>query len=422
MSTPPANTEGSPAGATGRTSYQVLLVALLSLNFGVVFFDRNALNFMMPFIQPELHLSNTRVGALAAALALSWALSGLFLGRISDVLGKRKVILVVCTVVFSCASLLSGIAVSFAFLLGARLIMGMAEGGVLPISQTLIAAEVHPARRGLAMGVTQNFGAALLGNFLGPVVVVAVATAVGWRSACYLTAAPGLLMAALIGLLVIEPAPAKVAQAAPRKRDMLREVFVHRNVIVCTVMSVLLVAFLMVFYSFMPLVLITVRGFDRSTMSWLMATYGLSSIAYAVLVPGASDLVGRRPVTVIVAAVSTILPLAALFSNGPVWQLFGLFALGSVISGIFPICMATIPAETVPPRLIATVMGVTMGAAEILGGVFGPVVTGMIADHYGLRATLWVLVSLTIAMSLLALALTETAPALPSPLRRSLGA
>jgi MFS family permease len=200
---------------------------------------------------------------------------------------------------------------------------------------------------------------------------------------------------------------------------MLREVFAHRNVIVCTIMSVLLVAFLMVFYSFMPLVLITVRGFDRSTMSWLMATYGLSSIGYAVLVPGASDIVGRRPVTVIVAAISTILPLSALFSSGPVWQLFALFALGSVISGIFPICMATIPAETVPPRLIATVLGVTMGAAEIVGGVFGPMASGVIADRFGLRATLWVLVTLTIAMALLALALTETAPAARSARTRA---
>jgi MFS family permease len=381
------------------------------LNFGVVFFDRNALNFMMPFIQPELHLSNTMVGALTAALALSWAISGLFLGRISDVLGKRKVILVICTVVFSCASLLSGIAVSFAFLLGARLIMGMAEGGVLPISQTLIASEVLPARRGLAMGITQNFGAALLGNFLGPVVVVAMAAAVGWRSACYLTAVPGLLMATLIGVFVVEPARSELAGTAPRKRDMLREVFAHRNIIVCTLISVLLVAFLMVFYSFMPLFLIRVRGFDQRTMSWLMATYGLSSIAYSVLVPGASDLAGRRPVTVIVAAISAILPLAALFSHGPVWQLFVLFALGSVVSGIFPIAMATIPAETVAPRLIATVLGVTMGAAEIVGGVIGPMASGLVADRFGLGATLWVLGGCTIAMSLLALALTETAPA-----------
>ena len=39
-------------------SYQVLLVGLLSLNFGIVFFDRNSLNFLMPFVEPYLGLSN----------------------------------------------------------------------------------------------------------------------------------------------------------------------------------------------------------------------------------------------------------------------------------------------------------------------------------------------------------------------------
>ena len=31
--------------------YQALLVGLLSLNFGIVFFDRNSTNFLMPFVQ-----------------------------------------------------------------------------------------------------------------------------------------------------------------------------------------------------------------------------------------------------------------------------------------------------------------------------------------------------------------------------------
>jgi MFS family permease len=69
--------------------------------------------------------------------------------------------------------------------------------------------------------------------------------------------------------------------------------------------------------------------------------------------------------------------------------------------------------------LIATVLGVTMGAAEIVGGVFGPMASGVIADRFGLRATLWVLVTLTIAMALLALALTETAPAARSARTRA---
>ena len=62
------------AGQSTR-AYQVVLVGLLCLNFGILFFDRNALNFLMPFIQPDLGLSYTEVGLLGSALSLTWALA-----------------------------------------------------------------------------------------------------------------------------------------------------------------------------------------------------------------------------------------------------------------------------------------------------------------------------------------------------------
>ena len=58
------------------TAYQAWLVGLLSVNFGIVFFDRNSLNFLMPFVQPELGLSNTQVGLVASVFSLVvWASS-----------------------------------------------------------------------------------------------------------------------------------------------------------------------------------------------------------------------------------------------------------------------------------------------------------------------------------------------------------
>ena len=66
------------------TGYQILLTTLLSLNFGIVLFDRNALSFLMPFIQPELGLNNTQVGMLAGALSLTWAVAPLGVGAIAD--------------------------------------------------------------------------------------------------------------------------------------------------------------------------------------------------------------------------------------------------------------------------------------------------------------------------------------------------
>jgi len=90
-------------GSTIRssTAYQVMLVTLLSVNFGIVFFDRNALNFLMPFVQPELGLSNTQVGILASALSLTWACAAFGIGVISDRTGSRKGLLILATLAFS---------------------------------------------------------------------------------------------------------------------------------------------------------------------------------------------------------------------------------------------------------------------------------------------------------------------------------
>jgi MFS transporter, ACS family, hexuronate transporter len=246
-----------------RRAYPWLLVLLLSFNLGVVYFDRNALNFLMPLIQPELHLSNREVGILASALALSWALAGLLVGRLSELLRRRKIILVAAAVIFSAASVLAGWVNSFAMLCATRLLMGIAEGGVMPITQALVASEVAPEHRGLAMGVAQCFGSNLLGNFLGPLVAINFALAFGWRRAFFLAAIPGLVAACLLQWYVREPPREPVAQR-PAAPSTLAASLRQRNVPVCIGMAILLAAFVVVFATFTPLYLVRARGMEHS--------------------------------------------------------------------------------------------------------------------------------------------------------------
>ena len=401
-------------GSTIRssTAYQVMLVTLLSVNFGIVFFDRNALNFLMPFVQPELGLSNTQVGILASALSLTWACAAFGIGVISDRTGSRKGLLILATLAFSACSFLSGLAGSFAALLGARLLMGAAEGGIMPISQAMIAAEVTPERRGLAMGVTQNFGSNLLGSFVAPVLLVAFATAYGWRNAFFLAGIPGLLAAMLMWKLISEPAaPAGTPSRAAEGSAMTwAQAFKERNVLICAVMGVLLVSYLVVCWAFMPLYLTQVRRFDAQTMGWLMGTLGISATVGAFLVSGLSDRIGRRPLMIAMPLIGVILPLGAMYFDGSIWVLAAIFFVGWGLTGIFPLFMATVPSESVDRRHIATVLGVCMGTGEIIGGVLSPSIAGFAADLAGLQAPLWIMLGLAIAGGLLAFGLRETAP------------
>ena len=388
--------------------YQAWIVGLLSLNFGILFFDRNALNFLMPFVQPDLHLSNTQVGLFSSALSLTWALSGLAVGRVSDKLGSRKPVVVIATLLFCVCSVASGLASSFFMLLGARLLMGAAEGGVMPVSHSMIVSEVAPERRGMAMGVAQNLGSNLLGSGLAPLLLVPVAMTWGWREGFYLAAAPGLITAVLIWFTLREP-PAEVHDVAAPAVP-LGEAFRHRNVLLCAVISVLLVSYLVVCWAFMPLYLTKVRGFAPETMGWLMATLGLSAGLGSFVVPAISDTVGRRPVMIGFAFLGVILPLGGLYYTGSPWVLAVIFFFGWGLNGLFPMFMATIPSESVDPRLTATLTGVVMGAGEVLGGVLSPLFAGTLADRYGLSAALWLMLVLTVLAGFCAMGLVESAP------------
>ncbi|WP_333836276.1 MFS transporter [Novosphingobium sp.] len=397
---------GTATRASGR--YQVWVTGLLSLNFGILFFDRNALNFLMPFVQPDLHLSNTQVGLFSSALSLTWALSGFVVGRVSDKLGAQKAVVVVATLAFCACSVVSGLATSFLMLLGARLLMGAAEGGVMPVSHAMIVGEVAPERRGLAMGVAQNLGSNLLGSGLAPILLVPLAVAYGWREGFYLAAAPGLVTAALIWFTLREPPQVEHHGAGPKVT--LREAFAHRNVVLCALIAILLVSYLVVCWAFMPLFLTNGRGFDPQVMGWLMATLGISAGIGSFAVPALSDAIGRRPVMIGFAFLGAILPLGAIYYTGSVWVLAAIFFFGWALNGLFPMFMATIPAESVDPRLTATLTGVVMGIGEVLGGVLSPFIAGSLADRFGLAAPVWLMFGLCLVAGVLALGLIESAP------------
>ncbi|MDB6044543.1 MAG: transporter [Gammaproteobacteria bacterium] len=402
-----------PTQQRKSAAYQIMLVALLSVNFGIVFFDRNSLNFLMPFVQPDLGVSNTQVGILASALSFTWALAAFGIGLVSDKTGSRKGLLILATLAFSVCSFVSGIAGSFAMMLGARLLMGAAEGGIMPISQTLIVAEIEPRQRGLAMGVTQNFGSNLLGSFAAPVLLVAFATAYGWRRAFFLAAVPGLVAAFLMWRLVREPRgieslPGSGSRAAAKMS--LRQAFGERNVLICALLGVLLVSYLVVCWAFMPLYLTQVRRFDPQTMGWLMGALGISATVGSVAISAWSDRIGRRPLMIAMPLVGVILPLGAMFFSGSVWGLAAIFFVGWGFNGTLPLLMATVPSESVDPRHTATVMGICMGTGEILGGVLSPSIAGFAADAWGLQAPLWMMLGLTVVAGLLACGLRETAP------------
>ncbi|MDT7847309.1 MFS transporter [Streptomyces justiciae] len=410
--------EASAATDSAAHRYENRLLLILFLAFGFVFFDRQALPFLAPYIAEDFHLSNTELGTLSGVLALTWALSGLVAGRLSDKLGKRKPILIAAVVLFSCFSAAGGLMTGFLGLLVARALMGVAEGAVLPLAQSLMVEASRESRRGLNMGLLQGSSAGLMGGVLAPLAVVWIAEFHSWRTALLLTIVPGLLLAVWIAKSVREvppggPAQIAAAEVIPETTDgpklSVREVLGHRNIVLCMAAACCYLTWFIVIVTFTPSYLLNVKGFSPGTMSGVMTCLGVGWVLWGFLTPAVSDRVGRKPTMIAFSAIAALCPLAVVYVSDPV-ALGLLVVLTYTGLGCFTLFMATIPAETVPRGALATALGLVMGVGELAGGFLAPVIAGRASDVWGLETAMFISAGGAVVVVLLSLGLRETAP------------
>ena len=397
------------------------MVALFGLAIGLMSFEQLGISYLIPFIQPALHLNNTQVGLLMSVYWAAFALSSYATGSVLDRLRRRKPLLVLTLLSLSLGCLLSAVATSFGTLAVARALMGVVEGSLFTGVQSFVALESSPQRRGSNLGIVAGVCPNILGILIAPIVLVQLALHFGWRTGCAAILAPGMLTALLVAVVIREPAMAASEPSAPtanpgstanpgatatptetapraRSAELLR----FRNVWICAGLCCFYVAYLNAGFTFLPLYYINVRHFPSQQMSALMGVLGISAVLFAFLLPFASDRLGRRPVLMVSGFLSVLGPLAALYVSGPLALLAVLMMIGWAISGTVSLIASTIPAETVPPQHLATAIGLIIAVGVIIGGLAGPGVAGWVADHQGLGGPLLLQAGYAVATFILA--------------------
>lgn len=403
-------------------SYELRLVVILCLAGGVAALDAQAIFYLMPFIADEFALTDGQIGFLGSAVLVGWSLSGLALGLISDRVGKRKPFLIGAFLCLALLSSLSALATGFFTLFLARFLMGMAEGPVIPIKQTMVIAESNPSRRGLNMGIVQNFGAQLLGSLLGPLIMVAIATQLGWRPAFLIAGLPALIIAFLIWQFLREPAvealpgaaaPVQVQHSGPdggiaRLWRLIR----IPNVLLCIAIATPGVAWYFILLTFVPVILVRELGFTPGQMSQAVAMIGAAGVISAALVPGLSDKLGRKWLVVAFCLIGTAAPLGVYFAGSSSLIVGGSLFVGCLMAGTFPLVMATIPQENVPSADRATATSLVLCVSQLGGGVLGPLVAGELAEQVSAFAPILLAIGLALAAALFATLLTRPSEAL----------
>ena len=404
----------TPVAKSSRwdTGYEWKVVTLLCLGFGLVGIDRFMILPLFPVIAPELNLNYQDLGQITGILAITWGVSALFMGNLSDRFGHRKVI-IPAIIVFSLLAGFSGLATGALSLMLIRGLIGFAEGAYTPPS---IVATLHaskPIRQGRNIGI-QQAALPLFGLGIAPILVTQLLKVVEWHWIFAMVAIPGLIVAWLL-FRVLRNTPPTAAALHTSTHDASEhkwsDIFKYRNIPLNMIGMLCWLTCLVVLSALLPSYLIDYLHLSLEQMGYVLSAIGFGGTAGTLVMPALSDRLGRKPV-MIISVIGAAIGLHFLMHTGadPV-RLFA--SLGTTLFFVFSmICLTVGPisAESVPAKLMSTASGVVVGTGEIFGGGIAPVIAGYVAQHYGIQYILH-LAAVALGVGLVVtLLLKETAP------------
>ncbi|HTJ19458.1 MAG TPA: MFS transporter [Steroidobacteraceae bacterium] len=392
---------------THDKKYELNVVILLTLGFGLVGLDRWIIAPLFPAMMKDLGLNYQDLGNLIGALGLAWGVFAVVAGGLSDRLGRRKV-LVPAIIGFSILSGLAGIAQSLTMLIVLRALMGVTEGSFCPTSFAATAEASKPSRRGFNLGVQQS-AFPLFGLALGPIIATQLLRFFEWRWVFIVVAIPGLIIGFLIWRVIREPAT--VGAHAHVARAPVSEIIKHKNVPLSMVGLMCAMSGIFVLSAMAPNYLVDYLKLDLQQMGFVTSAIGFGGFLGQLALPGLSDLVGRKLMAVLGFVVGALFLYAFMQTGGSPGTLFVLlFAACFCCFGLLGLITGPIAAEAAPRGLVSSTAGVIIGSGEIFGGGVAPSLAGAVAQHFGLQHTLTMaLTGLSIGI-VVCLLLRETAP------------
>ncbi len=378
--------------AAGLKSGPVLagLLAALAVELVDELFDGTK-SAAMPLIRHDLGLSYVQVGLLAAVPVIAGSLIELPVGVLSGSGRRRRRVVLTGGVVFIGAVLAAGLARTFPVLLAALVVFFPASGAFVTLTQSALL-DAGPDRRAQLMARWTLAGS--VGAVLGPLLVAAVLGAGGsWRLAFVLVAVGGAI--SWLAVAAAGRAAEGTGQTDDTKDDgwpgLRTAIQISARAGAFRWLVLLQVADLLldVFSAFLALYLVSAVHVSAAVAALGVAVRLASGLAGgALLIPLLERCQERALLRVSVLAAGLLYP-AFLLVPGLAPKLVLLAALSIATAPWYPVLQAGL-FRSLPGR---SGLAVSLSSAAGLAGGIGPLVVGLLAQHFGLT---WAMASLAL--------------------------
>ncbi|MEA2989131.1 MAG: transporter, family, fosmidomycin resistance protein [Alphaproteobacteria bacterium] len=354
---------------------------------------------MLPLIGNELGLSYAQIGSILTIKALLGAISNVPGGLFVDTVGRKGLLMAVSLFWIGAPYLVMGFTHEYWLLLTCAALVGIGNNLWHPTAIPLLA-QRFPERRGLAVSIHGMGGN--VGDAVAPLVAGALLAYLSWRDVVIINVLPGIVMACvlllMLGRLVDTPG------AAPAKRplgEVLRDfrlLLRNRTLIFLGTSSIFRSMTQSSLMTFLPIFLANQMGYSPVWIGACMAGLQVAGFTAAPIAGHLSDTMGRRQIIVSSMTSSAVLLLfMAIAGNSPWFVLFVSF-LGFFLFATRAIMQAWL-LDSTPANMGGSSIGVLF-AIQSLGSACGPLISGLLADSYGLMAVFYFLAATIVVANL----------------------
>ncbi|HZD92377.1 MAG TPA: MFS transporter [Pseudolabrys sp.] len=187
------------AGGPARLQVILVLAAVLALDTA----DKATVSAVASSLKSAFHISNTEIGILIACTSFAGAVLTLPIGSLVDHINRKRVLLVTIAL-WTAATVVSGTATSFLYLLITRLFLGAVTASASPAVASLTGDFFPAGARAKIYGMILT--GELVGTGVGFFVSGEVSAWFDWRWSFYVMAIPSLIILWAIWRYLEEPA------------------------------------------------------------------------------------------------------------------------------------------------------------------------------------------------------------------------
>jgi MFS family permease len=341
---------------------------------------------------------------ILAAQFIAGAVSNVPGGLLVDSIGRKGLLMAVSLFWVGFPYLLMGFTHAYWMLLVCAALVGIGNNLWHPTAIPLLA-QRFPERRGLAVSL-HGMGANV-GDAVAPLAAGLMLAAFSWRSVVVMNLVPGIAMACLILLLLGKLQSASTSPAGGegraettgrQKLQDLKALFTDRMVAMLCLGAAFRTMTQSALLTFLPVFLAGPMGYSPAVVGGWMFALQAAGFAAAPVSGHLSDRMGRRRIIVGSMAMSAVVLLFMAFAGQSSAFVFFIALLGFFLFAVRAVLQAWL-LDATPQGLGGTAIGLMFGT-QAIGSAVGPLIAGVIADHYGLTATFYFLAATIVVANL----------------------